>query len=126
MVWWNEACRDAGGAADACARGLEAWITSLPWVVERPLNLGLRGGRTFAVDCEPLAIRRLWLVTGLPPTRGIAAVFPERVAAELELAGLARPVATLPAGHVLVEEVAAVTCDDVEWLVLEAYHSAMS
>jgi hypothetical protein len=44
--------------------GLHDWLLSLPWVVERPGIPELPGLRWFAVDCEQLHRRRVWLLTG--------------------------------------------------------------
>ena len=41
------------------------WVLGLPWVVERPTDGTRPDVRLFAVDCEPLQRRQLWLVTGL-------------------------------------------------------------
>jgi hypothetical protein len=125
MVWWRESCREAGDG-DASAGRLHEWIASLPWVVERTPGFGPHGLRTFAVDCESLGLRRLWLVTGLSPGRGLAVIVPAALAEDLELVGLARPISPMPAGHELVEAVAGVTCDELERIVLVAYGSAMS
>ena len=38
---------------------LHEWVLSLPWVVERPFNVGTPGVRSFAVDCEPLGRKQL-------------------------------------------------------------------
>jgi ABC-type antimicrobial peptide transport system permease subunit len=43
---------------------LHDWILSLPWVVERPRIPELPDLRWFAVDCEELQRRRVWLLTG--------------------------------------------------------------
>jgi hypothetical protein len=125
MVWWRESCREAGDG-DASTRRLHEWISSLPWVVERTPTFGPDGLRTFAVDCEPLGLRRLWLVTGLSPRRGVAVIVPVALADDLELVGLARSISPMPAGYELVEAVAGVTCDELERIVIEAYESAMS
>ena len=45
--------------------GFHRWVLSLPWVVERPPDVRWPGVRLFAVDCEPLDRRQVWLVTGL-------------------------------------------------------------
>ena len=107
-----------------------AWVRSLPWVVERPYELA-PGVRTFAVDCPPLAIRRLWLVTGLEPSSTAApqlsVIVPVEVSWEIDNAGWGTHVAKLSAGHVLMSapahEGGAV---DVEALVLTAYRHAMA
>jgi hypothetical protein len=45
-------------------RRLHRWVLGLPWVVARPGPTAMPGVRYFAVDCEPLGRRRLWLLTG--------------------------------------------------------------
>ena len=56
------------------------WVLGLPWVVERPTDGTRPDVRLFAVDCEPLQRRQLWLVTGLELAHdgrvGIAVVMP--------------------------------------------------
>jgi hypothetical protein len=44
--------------------GLHDWLLSLPWVVERPGIPELPELRWFAVDCEQLHRRRVWLLRG--------------------------------------------------------------
>ena len=112
--------------ATASPYGLLSWILSLPWVVERPYSLGTPGVRTFAIDCEPLAIRRLWLVTGLSHRPGIAVIVPSALGEHLEILRLARPVAPMPAGHVLAYLLDDVDPPDLERVILEAYGSALS
>ena len=70
--------------------------SSLPWVVERSYNVGTPGVRSFAIDCEPLDRRRLWLVTGLQlglqaDSVGIAVIVPFETASAVEDAGWGRP-----------------------------------
>jgi hypothetical protein len=82
-----------------------AWVVSLPWVVERPLCEPCV--RMFAVDCAPLHRRRLWLLTDVPKTTelgasGVSVILPVELSTHAVLAGWGRPVATLPAGHVLI------------------------
>ena len=48
----------------ACVDRLSDWVLGLPWVVERPGTAEAPGLRWFAVDCEPLRRRRVWLLTG--------------------------------------------------------------
>jgi hypothetical protein len=112
---------------------LHEWVLSLPWVVERPYSLGTPGARTFAIDCEPLGRRQLWLLTGLQGQvevdgMGIAVIVPREAAAEIEGAGWGRSVAPMPAHHVMVTVYGdAVGCrQDIEALVLTAYGYAMS
>jgi hypothetical protein len=50
--------------------GLEAWVLSLPWVVERPKIARRSGVRLYAVSCPLLRRRRVWLMTGLMACAG--------------------------------------------------------
>jgi hypothetical protein len=103
---------------------LETWVNSLPWVVERPhFDPGVR---MFAVDCEPLDIRRVWLVTGLggAGNGGLAVVLPTEVAQIVEDAGWAWRVAPVPADHVLVRASAGADRRELDALVLTAYDCA--
>jgi hypothetical protein len=109
------------------------WVLSLPWVVERPYSPGAPGVRSFAVDCEPLERRQLWLITGLQRELdaegiGLGIIVPVDVARELEYIGRGRIVAPMPARHVLVTVHADCLPDrqDLELLVLTAYGCAMS
>jgi hypothetical protein len=43
---------------------LYCWASSLPWVVELPLNPGELDGRGFAIDCPPLDSWAMWLTLG--------------------------------------------------------------
>jgi hypothetical protein len=104
---------------------LHDWVLSLPWVVERPYSLGWGGVRIFAIDCPPIDVRKVWLVTGLVTASGIAVVVPDEVADEFEVLDLARSLSPMPAGHVLAS-VCEIACRDVERVVLEAYASAMA
>jgi hypothetical protein len=49
---------------------LHRWMLSLPWVIERPGMVTAPGLRWFAVECRPLAIRRVWALTGALDNRG--------------------------------------------------------
>jgi hypothetical protein len=108
-------------------RSLLEWALSLPWVVERPYSLMTPSVRSFAVDCEPLDRRQLWLVSGLSHTNSLAVFLPTETAREFEAAGLAQEISLMPRGHLLT----ALTCDPrteprrVEQLLLTAYSSAM-
>jgi len=102
------------------------WILSLPWVVERPYVLGIRGVRAFAIDCPPLDIRRMWLVTGLPHRRAIALIVDNLRAERYEASGLATPITPMPARHTFVglsEDLGEV---DLEYLILDVYGSLLS
>ena len=112
--------------------GLYEWVQSLPWVVERPRDSDAPQARTFAVDCRPLGIRRIWLVTGVHGdaqwgSTGLAVVLPLEAATAVAADGEGRGVAFLKGGHVLVS----VNGDppdpmQVERLLLSAYGHAMS
>ena len=119
-----------GGAA---FDNLHEWVLSLPWVVERPFGVGTTGVRSFAIECEPLGRRQLWLITGLLNHRrgtgdAVAVILPREAAIAAEVAGLGRQTVPMPADHVLV-----VAYDDAgaDWLrdealVLSAYSHTMS
>jgi hypothetical protein len=51
-------------AVIAAMERLNSWLLGLPWVVERPGLADVPGLRWFAIDCEPLGRRRLWVLTG--------------------------------------------------------------
>jgi hypothetical protein len=40
------------------------WLAGLPWVVERPPFRDQPVLRCFAIDCEPLGLRRVWALVG--------------------------------------------------------------
>jgi hypothetical protein len=100
---------------------------SLPWVVERP---GLLGVRIFAIDCEPLTIRRVWLAIGLRQrgsrSPGVSVVVPIDLALDLEAAGLGLPISGLPADHALVRAPDHAGRAELETLILAAYGRNMS
>ena len=109
------------------------WVLGLPWVVEGPDNLGADGVRTFAVDCEPLERRRLWLVTGMRQSGrfgrvDIALIVPLDVARFIEKAGLGEPMSPMPAGHVLlgISDCVSESPRDLQGLALTAYGYALS
>jgi hypothetical protein len=119
------------GGRVAC--DVHEWVLSLPWVVERPFSLETPGVRCFAVDCEPLDRRQMWLVTGLESygrsgNPRVTVLVPGDAANQIERAGQGRTVAPMPSGHVLL------TLDDsvgqrqheLEALLLTAYCYAMS
>ena len=109
-----------------------AWVLSLPWVVERPYCLAIPGVRSFAVDCEPLNRRQLWLITGLQGSANaadlsLAVIVPIEAAGEIEAAGWAHGRAPMPARHVLMETRGPATdAANIEALTLTAYISAMA
>jgi hypothetical protein len=102
------------------------WILSLPWVVERPGIPGVTGVRTFAIACEPLDIRQVWLVTGLPPGQRVAVLAPSFLAVEWEMHGVGRAIAPMPDRHTLFGVRAEADDIDVERLILEAYGTLLS
>ena len=103
------------------------WIQSLPWVVERPYGLGgERGVRTFAVECEPLGIGQLWLVTGLPHGAGVAVVVPRALADDLEHECLGGLIAPMPGEHALFGISYEADATVVERVVLTAYGTSLS
>src|SRR5262249_55835405 len=113
--------------------GIHQWVLSLPWVVERPRDANAPKARTFAVDCEPLGYRRIWLGTGLPDQGGSGgrdrAGGPPARASGLGVAdGEGQCVAFLHGGHVLVDLSTnpARPTTEVERLLWDAYGYAMS
>jgi len=119
-----------GGLAFA---DLHDWVSSLPWVVERPYGLGTRGVRCFYVDCEPLRRRRLWLITGLrrefdADRIGLAVIVPVDVGDDLEDAGAGRMLSPMPGRQALlaVRADSIASRQELEALVLTAYACAMS
>jgi len=108
------------------SNGLHEWLSSLPWIVERPDPLAMPGIRTYAVACEPLGVRQLLLVTGRSGGRSIDVVVPNVVAARCEHAGLGRTVAPMPAEHALLAVRAGASRDEVERVILQAYDAALA
>jgi hypothetical protein len=107
-----------------------AWVLSLPWVIERPYELA-PGVRTFAVDCPPLEVRRLWLATGLGRRAGprphVSVIVPLEVSWAIERDGWGRRVANMSPDHVLMSVPGDATGEgDAEALVLTAYRHAMA
>ena len=80
----------------------------------------------FAVDCEPLGLRQLWLVTGLTRGVGIVVIVPTGLAEDLETVGLARTLVPMPAGNVIVRVSDDADRTDIETVLFRAYSSAMS
>jgi hypothetical protein len=95
-------------------------------VIERPYSLDTPGVRTFAVECEPLARRRMWLVSGLREGSGISVIVPADVATRLEQQGLATASAPMPPGHVLVAVDDDLGMAALERVVLDAYSHALA
>ena len=102
------------------------WILSLPWVVERPYVLGIRGVRAFAVDCPPLDIRRMWLVTGLPSGRGVALIVESSQADAYVNAGVAAPLAPMPARHTMITLSDDLGDSGLERVILDVYSTLLS
>jgi len=105
---------------------LHRWILSLPWVEERPRILGALGVRTFAVSCEPLDVRQLWLVTGLRVGNGMAMIVPNTLAERWESHGLASTIAPMSARHTLLSVSEHASDLDVERVILEGYGTLLS
>lgn len=123
MTWMSDRC---DGHRCASNDAFHEWIRSLPWVVERPQLPGTRGVRAFAVDCEPLGIRQLWLVTGTLGSSRVAVVVPDPIGEGFEHAGLGRAVASLSAEHKLFAVNDDASEVEVERVVLVAYGLALS
>ena len=123
---WSDKFRYADNPPAGRTDALHEWILGLPWVIERPYGLGAPGARLFAVDCEPLGLRRLWLVTGLGHGLGVAVVVPTELGQALEARNLVRPLSPMPAGHVVVSIRDDVEHVSIEMVILEAYSSAMA
>ena len=124
----REAITPGGGL-----EGIHKWVLSLPWVVERPRDASAPKARTFAVDCEPLGYRRIWLVTGIHDERDwggtdLAVVLPAGAAALVVADGEGQCVAFLHGDHVLVglSKNPARPTTEVERLLWDAYGYAMS
>jgi hypothetical protein len=123
--------RSTDRAVLACAE-FHDWVCGLPWVVERPYRVGAPGMRSFAVDCEPLERRQLWLITGLLPGAddlgGVAVIVPAETADMVERAGWATPRTPMPAEHVLMVAHPETTRrpNEIEVLVLTAYSWAVA
>ena len=122
MRWMNNPSHPARRRPPASDE-FHTWVLSLPWVVERPYFSEPLGIRVFAIACEPLEIRQLWLVTGL--VSRVAVVVPDSVAQSYEADGLGRPIASMPADHTFfgLYDVPAI---DLERVVLEAYGVALA
>jgi hypothetical protein len=102
---------DTGPRGERTTRAVDVheWVRSLPWVVERAPLRALHGApvRVFAVDCEPLGRRQVWLVTGLVGSRfgapDVAVVMPTSIALGAHERGwVTHSDALLPEAHVLV------------------------
>jgi hypothetical protein len=121
-----------GTTATAGYKDFHDWALSLPWVVERHYSLAMLGVRSFAVDCEPLDRRQLWLVTGLQhPSRedriAVAVIVPIEAAEAIENTGWGKRLDRMPAGHVLVAATPELVSgrQEVEALALTAYTCAI-
>ena len=114
-------------------RNFHDWVVSLPWVVERPYDLGTPDARSFAVDCEPLDRKQLWLITGFQQPSCVddiqmAVIVPIEVAPAIEAAGWGKCLAPMPAGSVLMAAAgdAATRPRAIEALALAAYSCVFS
>jgi hypothetical protein len=105
---------------------LHEWILGLPWVVERPFAIGAPRVRTFAIACEPLDVRQLWLVTGLPNGGGVAVIVPRPVADRLAREGLGRTLTPMSAGHALFAVWSDAGRTETERVILESYGTILS
>jgi len=125
VIWKHDPqSRDSRSGAEQDT--FHGWILSLPWVVERPYAVGIRGVRAFAVDCQPLDIRRMWLVTGLSHGRGIAVIVDNSRADRYEAAGMATPITPMPAHHTMIRLSVDLGEIDLEYLILDVYSSLLS
>ncbi len=108
--------------------GLLEWALSLPWVVERETQIS-SGLRTFAVDCEPLRQRRLWLVAGVDERAGgggaVSVVVPVEVADVIEHVGWGRRTMPMPHRLEVVKAVDGLGPEPLMALLLTAYQYAM-
>ena len=109
---------------------IHTFVLSLPWVVERP-HAFADGIRMFAVDCEPLGLERLWLVTGIggePSAEGmrVEVILPKAEARRAEKAGWGVRGTPMPTNHVVMRTYAASDAADTDALILTAYGCAMS
>ena len=110
---------------------IHRWVLSLPWVIERPFGCGAPEVRSFAVDCEPLGLRRMWLVTGIRTNTvresdDVAVILPRPMATAAEHTGSGRVLASMSTDHVLVAPCASSAVIDTQRLILAAYNHAMS
>ena len=125
VIWKRDPLpRDRRSCADRDT--FHPWILSLPWVVERPHVSGISGVRAFAVDCQPLDIRRMWLVTGLPLGRGIAVIVEKSRAEAYEAEGVAMPITPMPARHTMIGLSEDLGEADLERVILEVYGTLLS
>lgn len=125
MIWKRDPPpRDPWSRADRST--FHDWILSLPWVVERSYVAGVRGVRAFAIDCRPLDIRRMWLVTGLRHDRAIALIVDNSQAEAYEVAGVATPITPMPALHTMIGLSEDLGETDLERVILEVYGRLLS
>jgi hypothetical protein len=115
---------------DAALERIHRLVLSLPWVVEQP-HAFAAGLRMFVVDCEPLGLRRLWLVTGVgaESTVGgarVEVILPVPVARRAERAGWGVRGTPMPAHHVVVRTQTGGAVEETDALLLAAYSCAMS
>jgi hypothetical protein len=119
----------------ASIESLCGWLLSLPWVVERPGMAEATGRRWFAVDCEPLGRRRLWLLTGplgddATDNFGVHVVLPTRSARRIAAAGRGSVVAPIGGEHHLLslrlDASPAVDAAQLERLLLLGYEACFT
>jgi hypothetical protein len=90
-----------------CIDRISDWVLGLPWVVERPGMAETPDLRWFAVDCEPLGRRRVWLLTGAlgnlaTDDFGVHVVLPTPAARQIADTGEGWVVAPIGVEHHLV------------------------
>jgi hypothetical protein len=112
---------------------LHRWMLSLPWVIERPGMVTAPGLRWFAVDCRPLAIRRVWALTGALDDSGsmwdVHLVLPRAAATSVLVFAEAELTDPITASHCLVTLPAGPRrrpAQQLEQLLLVAYAAALS
>jgi hypothetical protein len=109
---------------------IHTFVISLPWVVERP-HAFAQHLRMFAVDCEPLELQRLWLVTSLGGEAAagesrVQVILPKAEARRAEKAGWGVRGMSMPPDHILMRTYACSNAADTDALILTAYECAMS
>ena len=123
---WERNLVDATANAAAVRDRFHEWVLSLPWVLERPRTPGAPRVRTFAIDCGPLGVRQLWLVTGMQAGNGVGVIVPRTVATEYERSRRGRVLVPMPARHVLMVLREDVDSIDVGRVILSTYGALLS
>ena len=140
--WPRTGDRDDGGPRaredDELLRWLDGslrrWVVSLPWVVERPPFRDRPELRCFAIDCEPLGLRRVWALVGsLSGQTGVGGaahvVLPNWLADDTQSSGEGTIALPLGEQHALVSLHPVANPNRIERLhslLLMAYASAFS